>query len=50
MTAADDPGTVEVTATSPVRHLLIAFRQLPTDPGCSPGYPFRGSIGEVQFS
>jgi serine/threonine-protein kinase len=50
MTTADEGGTVEVAATNPVRHLLIVFRQLPTDPGCSDGYPFRGSIDEIQFS
>jgi serine/threonine protein kinase len=49
LTVADDPGTVEVSAPNPVRHVLIVFRQLPRDPGCAENYPFRGSLGEVRF-
>ena len=47
---ADEPGTLEVTATAPVRQLIIVFRQLPRDAGCSDSYPYRGSIGEVTFA
>ena len=40
---------MQVTPPSPVRHLLIVFRELPPDSGCSDTYPYRGSIGEVRF-
>jgi hypothetical protein len=48
-TASDTPGTVSVATPVPVRHLLIALREVGRDPGCSAANPNRGSIGEVRF-
>ena len=50
LTVGDEPGPLEVVADRPVRHLLIVFRELPRDEGCSDSYPFRGSLGDVQFT
>ena len=50
LTVGDEPGPLEVVADRPVRHLLIVFRELPRDAGCSDSYPFRGSLGDVSFT
>ncbi len=50
LTVGDEPGTLEVPAPRPVRHLLIVFHELPRDAGCSDSYPFRGSLAEVNFT
>ena len=47
---SEQPGTIEATTPTPVRHLLIVFRELPPDSGCSDAYPYRGSINEVTFT
>jgi eukaryotic-like serine/threonine-protein kinase len=48
-TASDTPGTVSVATPVPVRHLLIALREIGRDTGCSAANPNRGSIGEIRF-
>ena len=50
LTVGDEPGPLEVVADRPVRHLLIVFRELPRDEGCSDSYPYRGSLGDVNFT
>ena len=35
---------------SPARHLLIVFRELGRDPGCTAANPYRGTIGEIRFT
>ena len=47
---SEQPGTIEATAPTPVRNMLIVFRELPPDTGCSDAYPYRGSINEVTFT
>ena len=46
---SDTPTTVSVTATTPVRHLLIVLRELGRDPACTAANPHRTSIGEIRF-
>jgi hypothetical protein len=46
---SETPTTVSVTATTPVRHLLIVLRELGRDPGCTAANPHRTSIGEIRF-
>jgi hypothetical protein len=46
---SDTPTTVSVTATTPVRHVLIVLRELGRDPTCTAANPHRTSIGEIRF-
>jgi eukaryotic-like serine/threonine-protein kinase len=46
---SEQPGTVEVTTSTPVRHLLILFREIGPDGGCTAANPYRGTVGNVQF-
>jgi hypothetical protein len=46
---ADGQTTVTVTASTPVRHLLIVLREIGRDPGCTAAHPHRTSIGEIRF-
>jgi hypothetical protein len=46
---SDTARTVSVTATTPVRHMLIVLRELGRDPGCTAANPHRASIGEIRF-
>jgi hypothetical protein len=48
-TVSDVPGPVHVATPVPVRHVLIALREIGRDPGCSTANPNRGSIGEITF-
>jgi serine/threonine-protein kinase len=46
---SEQPGTVQVTTSTPVRHLLILFREIGPDGGCTAANPYRGAIGNVRF-
>ena len=46
----EQPGPIEASTPTPVRNLLIVFRELPPDTGCSDAYPYRGAISEVTFT
>jgi hypothetical protein len=48
-TFSDQPGTVQVDVPA-TRHVLIVFRELGRDPGCTPANPYRGTIGEIRFT
>ncbi len=47
---ADQPGAVTVDTPAPALHLLIVFRELGRDNGCTAANPFRGTIGELRFA
>jgi hypothetical protein len=48
--AVDEAGRVtSVAVDQPAQHLLIWFRQVPRDDGCSSRNPHRGTIGEISF-
>ena len=49
-TFSDQAGTVQVGVPAPARHVLIVFRELGRDPGCTPANPYRGTIGEIRFT
>ena len=49
-TFSDQAGTVQVGVPAPARHVLIVFRELGRDPGCTPANPYRGTIGEIHFT
>ena len=46
---SEQPGTVQVTTSTPVRHLLILFREIGPDGGCTAANPYRGTVGDVRF-
>ncbi len=46
---SEQPGTVQVTTSTPVRHLLILFREIGPDGGCTAANPYRGTVGNVRF-
>jgi eukaryotic-like serine/threonine-protein kinase len=46
---SEQPGTVQVTTSTPVRHLLILFREIGPDGGCTAANPYRVTVGEVRF-
>ena len=48
-TFSDLPGTVQVDVPA-TRHVLIVFRELGRDPGCTAANPYRGTIGEIRFT
>ena len=48
-TFSDQAGTVQVGLPAPARHVLIVFRELGRDPGCTAANPYRGTIGEIRF-
>ncbi|MET0144795.1 MAG: serine/threonine-protein kinase [Ilumatobacteraceae bacterium] len=47
---SDQPGAVTVDTPAPAMHLLIVFRELGRDTGCTAANPFRGAIGELRFT
>jgi hypothetical protein len=47
---AEQPGTVVVKTPSAVRHLLILFREIGPDRGCTSANPYRGTLGNVRFT
>ncbi|MEM9040603.1 MAG: protein kinase [Actinomycetota bacterium] len=44
---AQEPGTIRVDLTTPVRHLLISLAELGPSSACSDTSPFRGVIDEL---
>jgi eukaryotic-like serine/threonine-protein kinase len=46
---SEQPGTVEVSTPATARHLLILFREIGPDGGCTSANPYRGTIGNVAF-
>jgi hypothetical protein len=49
-TFSEEPGTVQVTTPAAARHLLILFREIGPDGGCTSANPYRGTIGNVRFA
>ena len=47
---ADAPGAASVDVTQPAQHLLILFRELGADGGCSTANPYRGTIADIRFT
>jgi len=47
---AEAPGPQTTTLTEPARHVLVLFREIGPDPGCSANNPYRGSLGAVTFT
>ena len=47
---ADAPGAASVDVTQPALHLLILFRELGVDGGCSNANPYRGTIADIRFT
>jgi serine/threonine protein kinase len=47
---ADAPGAASVDVAQPAQHLLILFRELGADSGCSAANPFRGTIADIRFT
>ena len=47
---ADAPGSASVDVTQPAQHLLILFRELGADGGCSAANPYRGTIADIRFT
>jgi len=45
-----EPGQLVIDVTVPASHLLIWLRELGPDDACSRVNPFRGRIGEIQWS
>ena len=45
-----NPARSSVDVAAPARHLLIVFRELGRDPGCTAANPYRGAIGEIRFA
>jgi eukaryotic-like serine/threonine-protein kinase len=48
-TFSEQPTSVEVTTPDATRHLLILFREIGPDQGCTSANPYRGAIGNVRF-
>ena len=46
---SEQPGTVRVTTPTAARHLLILFREIGPDSGCTSANPYRGTLGNVRF-
>ena len=44
------PGTVDVTLSTPARHVLVSLKQLSRSDRCSSDNPYRGTIDEVRFA
>ncbi len=49
-TFSEEPGTVQITTAAAARHLLILFREIGPDGGCTSANPYRGTIGNVRFA
>ncbi|MDQ3737613.1 MAG: serine/threonine protein kinase [Actinomycetota bacterium] len=47
---ADEPGTLRLRIDERARHVLILFRELGPDEGCTGANPYRGRLGEVSFT
>jgi serine/threonine protein kinase len=47
---ADAAGTVNVPVDIAATHLLVWFKELGPDAGCSSTNPYRGRLGEISFS
>jgi hypothetical protein len=47
---SDQPSTITVQVAEPARHLLILFREIGPDPGCSDRNPYRGTIANISFT
>jgi eukaryotic-like serine/threonine-protein kinase len=47
---SEQPGTVQVSISSAVRHLLILFREIGPDTGCTSANPYRGTLGNIRFA
>jgi hypothetical protein len=47
---SEEPGTVRVSTSAPARHLLILFREIGPDSGCTSANPYRGTLGNIRFS
>ena len=45
-----EPGQLVIDVTVPASHLLIWLRELGPDDACSRVNPFRGRIGEIEWS
>jgi serine/threonine-protein kinase len=43
------PGRVQVATPEATRHLLILFREIGQDGGCSAANPYRGTLGNIRF-
>ena len=46
---SEEPGTVRVSTPATARHLLILFREIGPDSGCTSANPYRGTLGNVRF-
>ncbi len=46
---ADAAGTVNMPVDSAATHLLVWFKELGPDSGCSTTNPYRGRLGEISF-
>lgn len=47
---ADAPGTINVPVDIAATHLLVWFKELGPDSGCSSTNPYRGRLGEISFT
>lgn len=47
---SDSPGRLEATSTTPVRYVLVLFRELGPDPACSSANPYRGQLSEIRVT
>ncbi len=46
---ADEPGTISVPVDIAATHLLVWFKELGPDAGCSSTNPYRGRLGEISY-
>jgi serine/threonine-protein kinase len=46
----EQPTTLEVAVPSAARHVLVMFRELGPDDGCSGANPYRGRLSELTFA
>jgi tRNA A-37 threonylcarbamoyl transferase component Bud32 len=46
---SQQPGRVQVSTPEEARHLLILFREIGQDGGCSGANPYRGTLGNISF-
>jgi putative peptidoglycan lipid II flippase len=46
---SQQPGQVQVATPARARHLLILFREIGRDGGCSAANPYRGTLGNIRF-
>ncbi len=46
---SQQPGRVQVATPEAARHLLILFREIGQDGGCSAANPYRGTLGNIRF-